>query len=261
MAAKKRVLNLVPSRDTAGDWTYDDAVGGGLAKARVALPDSVDLRASWWRVGDQGQTGSCVGWAAADGVGRHVLTEAGKITRNQRLSPRFTWMSSKERDEFRDRPTSFVEEAGTSLKAAMNVGRRYGFALEKEVPFAVDTTMWAGAESALYASAARRRISYVNLGRDLSRWKSWLAGKGPILAGLWVDKHWMNLSGDGELDSWHAGSADGGHAVCIVGYREDGRFIVRNSWGTSWGHRGFAYATPDYLAAGFFPESYGASVD
>lgn len=261
MPEKKRITNLVPSRNTENDWTYDDAVSGGIARARVSAPDSVDLRRSWWRVGDQGFTGSCVGWATADGVGRYVMTEAGKITRNQRLSPRFIWMSSKETDEFRQRPTSFVEESGTSLKAAMNVARKYGFAREQELPFEVDTQMWVGPERALYASAARRRISYVNLRLNLNRWKTWLASKGPILAGLWVDDHWYEVGADGKLDSWDAGSGGGGHAVCIVGYRKDGRFIVRNSWGTSWGHKGFAYVTPEYLQAGFFPESYGATVD
>jgi C1A family cysteine protease len=261
MSEQQRILNLVPSRDTENDWTYQDAVGGGLTRARVKLPESHDLRAPWWKVGDQGYTGSCVGWATADGVGRQVMVGAGKIRRSQRLSPRFIWMASKETDEFRNRPTSFVEESGTSLKAAMNVARRHGFALERDLPFEVQTAMWLGPERALYASAARRRISYVNLRLDLQRWKSWLVTKGPILAGLWVDDHWNNLGPDGRLDAWDPASAYGGHAVCIVGYRKDGRFIVRNSWGTSWGHRGFAYVTPAYLRKGFFPESYGASID
>lgn len=48
----------------------------------------------------------------------------------------------------------------------------------------------------------------------------------------------------------------GGHAICIVGYRPDGRFIVRNSWGTAWGDKGFAYVSPGYIQAAFFDESY-----
>ena len=36
--------------------------------------------------------------------------------------------------------------------------------------------------------------------------------------------------------------------MCIVGYRTDGRFIVRNSWGTTWGDKGFGYLHPDYIA-------------
>lgn len=33
--------------------------------------------------------------------------------------------------------------------------------------------------------------------------------------------------------------ADGGHAVAIIGYTRDG-FIIQNSWGEDWGHKGFA---------------------
>ncbi len=257
--APRRICNLRPSKGTETDWSFDDAVAGGMVAARAALPESHDLRETWWKVGDQGFTGSCVGWATADGVGRWLMVTSGRIKRTQRLSPRFVWMASKERDEFRDRPTSFVEEAGTSLKAAMDVARRYGFALERDLPFEVDTAMFTGAENAFYASASRRRVSYVNLGLDLQRWKRWLAHKGPILAGLWVDDAWMSLGADGLLSEW-GGATYGGHAVCVVGYRKDGRFIVRNSWGTQWGHRGFAYVAPSYLHAGFYPESYGATV-
>ena len=52
----------------------------------------------------------------------------------------------------------------------------------------------------------------------------------------------------------------GGHAVAVVGYTSTGRFIVRNSWGTGWGDRGFGYVSPAYIAAGFFNESYGITV-
>jgi C1A family cysteine protease len=131
--------------------------------------------------------------------------------------------------------------------------------MESALPFEVETAMYAGTENAFYAAASRRRISYVNLGLDLQRWKRWLVTKGPILAGLWVDDSWMSLGSTGLLDEW-TGAAYGGHAVCVVGYRKDGRFIVRNSWGTGWGHKGFAYVKPAYLHAGFYPESYGATV-
>ena len=35
------------------------------------------------------------------------------------------------------------------------------------------------------------------------------------------------------------GTADAGHAVALCGYTRDG-FIVQNSWGPGWGHKGFA---------------------
>ncbi|HUL36473.1 MAG TPA: C1 family peptidase [Thermodesulfobacteriota bacterium] len=47
--------------------------------------------------------------------------------------------------------------------------------------------------------------------------------------------------------------------MCVVGYTAD-RFIIRNSWGTTWGDVGFGYASPAYINDGFFPESYGATL-
>ena len=52
----------------------------------------------------------------------------------------------------------------------------------------------------------------------------------------------------------------GGHCVAAVGYRTDGRFIIRNSWGTNWGDKGFAYASEAYINAAFFNESYGVTI-
>lgn len=254
---QERVLNLLPSTGTETDWAVDDALQAGLLGA-VKRPSSVDLRADWWGVGDQGRTGSCVGWATADGVGRYLMATGGRITKDQRLSPRFIWMGSKETDEFANRPTSFVEGSGTSLKAAMDIGRKYGFAMETELPFKISTTMFLGQENALYLSAAQRRISYVNLRDDRTAWKDWLAQKGPIQAGLQVDENWMRCGSTGKLDAFDSTRIYGGHAICIVGYRTDGTFIVRNSWGTGWGDEGFAYVTPQYLSAAFYPESYGA---
>lgn len=250
------VCNLVPSADTRTDWTLEDLMEAGLLRAEE-IPEEVDLREPWWQISDQGRTGSCVGWATADGVGRYVMVKAGRITTEQRLSARFVWMASKEIDEFTDRPTSFVEEAGTTLKAAIGVAERFGFALETELPFDINDVMFTGGENAFYASCAQRRISYINLTADFGAWRTWLATKGPIQAGLAVDNAFASHRSDKPLDAFSAASAAGGHAVAIVGYRADGSFIVRNSWGTDWGDDGFAYVTPEYVEQAFFPESYG----
>lgn len=261
-AGVARICNLIPSKDTEKDWKYEDALAAGMLGAAAALPTSVDLRKAWWDIGDQGQTGSCVGWATADGVVRYYMVQANKLAKTEKLSPRYVWMASKETDEYTIRPESFVEEAGTSLKAAMDVCRKYGVVTVSLLSFDIHTLMYTGQENAFYAAAAQRRItSYFNLRKNFNQWRSWLATKGPILAGLSVDQTWDNAGAThGNLDVFLPNTVRGGHAVTVVGYTATGRFIIRNSWGTSWGDHGFGYASASYITGGFFEESYGVTV-
>ena len=77
-ASEQRICNLVPSRDTEGDWQFETAVASGALGAVAALPSKVDLRKTWWKVGDQEDTGSCVGWATAEGVVRYHMVTGGQ---------------------------------------------------------------------------------------------------------------------------------------------------------------------------------------
>jgi len=80
-----RICNLVPSKGTDKDWTYEDAVASTALGAPAAIPTSKDLRQpTWWKINDQGNTGSCVGWATADGVVRWHMV--GRIQRNKARS-------------------------------------------------------------------------------------------------------------------------------------------------------------------------------
>ena len=258
----RRICNLVPSRDTDKDWTFEAAVQSNAMAPVAAPPPSKDLRAAWWTIGDQLNTGSCVGWASTDGVMRYQLGKAGKLGLRDLLSPRCTWMASKETDQYVARPETFIEEAGTSLKAAMDICRKYGVVLESMLPFKINTLMYTGDEDQFFAAASQRKATaYFNMQKDFAQWRTWLASHGPILVGLNVDATWDNATAtNGLLDTFQPNTVRGGHAVCLVGYRTDGRFIVRNSWGTTWGDKGFAYASQMYITAGFYNESYGVTV-
>ena len=257
-----RICNLRPSRDTANDWRLEHAVSAGALAAPAAPPPTVDLRAPWWAIGDQENTGSCVGWASTDGVLRYHMVKANRLLQSQRLSPRYTWMASKETDTLIQRPETFIEESGTMLKAAMDILRKFGAPPETMLPFHIATAMYPGDENTFFATAAQRKIaSYFNLGNNVSQWRTWLATHGPIMAGLSVDSSWDHAtSNQGKIDNFQPNTVRGGHAVCIVGYRADHRFIVRNSWGTGWGDHGFGYPSEAYIQAGFFNESYGVTL-
>jgi C1A family cysteine protease len=257
--AVRRILNVLPSKNPNHDWAFENATAAGILGAPAAIPGSLDLRASWWKINDQGSTGSCVGWATADSVLRYMLVKTGKLKTNELLSPRFIWMAAKETDEFTSQPSTFIEEDGTSLKAALDIARKYGAVLDSILPFATGH-LYPDPAKTFYALAAQRKItSYFNLQRNVGNWRTWLATTGPILVRLDVDATWDAATENaGVLDIYQPETARGGHAVALVGYTSSA-FIVRNSWGTGWGDKGFAYASWSYAQTAF-TEAYGVTL-
>jgi C1A family cysteine protease len=258
----KRVLNVVPSRDTETDFQFENADAAGLVAAPPAIPKAKDLREAWWKVGDQGTTGSCVGWATADSLLRWHFVKAGRIKNTELMSKRFIWMASKETDEFSSMPTTFIENAGTSLKSALDVARKFGSVKENVLTFD-GGSLYPGTPETFYALAAQLKISsYFNLslnrGGSIEGWRRWIATNGPILTRLDVDRTWDDADvNKGNMDVYKPNTRRGGHAVSIVGYTAD-RFIIRNSWGLGWGDKGFGYASLAY-AKDAFTEAYGIS--
>ncbi|HEY8699045.1 MAG TPA: C1 family peptidase [Rhizomicrobium sp.] len=255
------ILNGLPSKNVENDWRFETAVRAGIV-SRDVIPESKDLREPWWDVGNQKHTGSCVGWAVGDGVCRWHFVKAGRIAKDERLSPRYLWMAAKETDDDTSQPTSFIEEAGTTLKAALDVARVYGVVRESVLPFE-PPTLYAHELDTFYAIASQLKIaSYFNLAVNLSEWKQWVAFNGPLAARLVFDQTFDSVKKDGLLDVYRPYPKKywrrQGHFVAIVGY-DAGHFLIRNSWNDTWGDEGFGYATLEY-AKDAFTEAYGISV-
>ncbi len=49
-----RILNCIPSKETERDWRIKHSMNAGLLAAEPTVPESKDLRESWWAIGDQG---------------------------------------------------------------------------------------------------------------------------------------------------------------------------------------------------------------
>ena len=263
----KFILNCIPSPNQEKNWGLDVAIAAGIHHPAASIPASMDLRASWWKVGDQKFTGSCIGWGCADGVLRWHFVKANRLTQKEALSVRDIWMSSKETDIYSNRPTSFIEEEGTWCTAALDIARKFGVVKESILPFenasGSPELYTGGNEATFYALASQLKISsYINLGTgtgNLGNWKNWIANHGPILTRLEVDTAWDNATSHlGNMDVYDTAHTRGGHCVAIVGYTAT-RFIIRNSWGTAWGDQGFGYASNQYAAAAF-TETYGVNL-
>lgn len=266
VAPEARVLNCDPSLNQDNDWTIEDAVQAGAiavpnssdAAGDAATPANVDYRRNWWRIGNQGDTGSCVGWATEAMLRWHLVAQGvrPRVNATRQLSPRHIWMASKETDQYTTHATTFVEKEGTSLKSALDVVRKRGSVPESDIPF-WNGRNWTGSLGSFLVKAAQNRLGfYINLGPfNMANWLWWIRTYGPILTRLDVDDSFLNVGGNGNIDLRSTTTHDG-HAVCIVGYR-DGRFILRNSWGTGWGDSGFAYVNAATYAPAAFTESYG----
>lgn len=301
--SSERIYNCLPSRGVEKDWRFFQAVEGKIkTDARnqsLLLPEQVDLRQDWWKIMDQGKTGSCVGWAVADSVLRYHFAGKKGIPANirlhkknnpeHRLSVRFIWMASKETDTYTKRPTTFVEKAGTTLKAALDVLRKYGCPKEMYLPFHPNensdthfpaSLKYVNEQDFYYAASTHKIRCYHNLMHPQAdaksgvskfpvkspiaqstffNWKYWLAHRGPVLIRIKVDANFKEKSVNSSKLTAFSEAEHSYHAAAIVGYTKDNEFIIRNSWGTDWKKDGFAFASQKYVHKAI-TESYGISL-
>ena len=146
----------------------------------------------------------------------------------------------------------------------MEILRKYGAVPETLLPFHIQTNMYLGNENTFFATAATRKIaSYVNMQRNLASWRSWLASNGadPGGAQCGPDLQDNATATQGKLDTFMpVDHSRRPLRLLCPDIPTDRRFIIRNSWGTAWGDKGFAYASEAYINAGFFNESYGVTI-
>ena len=96
-------------------------------------------------------------------------------------------------------------------------------------------------------------IAYSRVNRNLDDMKSCLASGLPFVLGFTVyESFYSKETANGGIMLWPEKTerALGGHAVMAIGYDdnlEGGRFIIRNSWGTNWGDKGYFYMPYEYL--------------
>ena len=252
----KRILNAKPSPKTEEDWTFETAAEADMVMAAPPIPASKDLRATWWNVGDQGSTGSCVGWACADSVLALALRQerphraddaalaAVRLDGVEGDGPVHHQADDLHRDggdEHQDRP-----------RRRPQVRRRQGLdpavRLRQALPRPGEHLLRGRGRSS--RSSPTSTWAPANQLAHLARHQ----GADPHAAER--RRHVVRRDGQRRqprrLPPGHHARRARGRARRLHVHR----FIVRNSWGTDWGDDGFAYASLGY-AAGAFTEAYG----
>ncbi len=279
---KQKVAHQWASQSPAQvqDWGIIDAYQANppltALEEHEKIPDSLNLsedvggnKKTWWAIVEQGKNHSCVGWAVADLLRWHFV-DAGYLEQDMKLSARYIWMAAKETDEINNRPTTFIENEGSTIKAALDVARKYGIVTESFFS-SEGNGAYQGSASEFYARAANLKISsYFNLINEseipkeykFTVWRTWLYYNGPIIVRINMDGIWCD-NGEGkqrfDLTDYDEADIRGGHSILLTGYTTEGDFIVRNSWGTKWGNDGYALVSESY-ADKAFDEAYGVCI-
>jgi hypothetical protein len=232
-----RRLDAVPDRIDVRDWFYQPRL--------AALPDVIVNCDAVPEILDQGAEGACTGFALAAVI--NFLLRARNFDR--RVSPRMLYDMARRYDEW---PGEGYE--GSSARGAMKGWVTHGVA--KVDSWAVDMK---GPQHLTPALAAEARMTpggayYRVMHREVRDMHAALNEVGILYATLMVHRGWdepgpetrnVQYVESGTMRERNfpviarRGRADGGHAISVVGYTNEG-FIIQNSWGPTWGAGGFA---------------------
>lgn len=219
----------------------------------VVLPRSVDLRSKCSPVYNQGDLGSCT--ANAGCTCRSMLLNNNTIN----LSRLFLYYIE------RGLEGEIGKDAGASLRDTCKSIYEIGVCEEKYMPYDVEKFAHRPSKAALVNASQYRIKAYKSLA-NLDEIKQNLAFRQqPVLLGMDVYESFESdvvaKTGYMPLPTKNEKSL-GGHAVLVVGYQEmvrsygfinkrqtkTGYLIVRNSWGDSWGDKGYFYMPYDYVS-------------
>lgn len=200
------------------------------------LPNNIDLRDKMSPVVDQGQLGSCTANAIVSGLREYIeLQTTRSLTRLSRL---YLYWHERELEG------TVNEDSGAMLRDGMKVLNKLGVCPETDYPYDIrefrqQPTIQAEADAGSFRINEYHRIL------DLEHLKSAVAEGLPVVIGFMVyqsfESEQVARTGIVPLPSKNE-KVLGGHAVLAVGYDDDKQVvIIRNSWGTGWGDRGYCY--------------------
>ena len=249
----KKQYNLKFSSSDHRDYLYER-----LMPEVSRLPSSVDLRSIVGNIPiwDQGELGSCSSHAWL-----RMRLALGLIEQSTSLP-----MLSRLYHYVRERMLegTVTEDSGAMLRDGGKVLTVQGACEETLYPYDISkfTTLPTTQED---TNATKYKASSYYSINTLTGIKQCLATGYPVVFGTTVYEEIEQIGPDGFLKLPTASSQVlGGHAICIVGYKNasavsklvgvvrrkptsKGYFIVANSWGTSWGDKGYFYVPYEYL--------------
>jgi len=219
-----------------------DHLYAALYRAPKSLPKRVNLRSGCSPVENQGALGSCTANAL---VGALEFLERKDTVPFSDLSRLFIYYNERVIER------TVAQDSGAMLRDGIKTLAKQGVCSESRWPYIISKFTRKPA-AACYTEAAKHRIANYQRLETLADMRGCLAAGFPFVFGFTVYESFESpaVAKTGVLNMPKPSeSVLGGHAVCAVGYDDKAkRFIVRNSWGTSWGQKGYFTMPYDYLA-------------
>ena len=222
------------------------------------MPPKVDLRPKCPSIYDQGQLGSCTGNAIAGAIQFDRMRQ--KLKSAASLTPSRLFIYYNERVIER----TVSHDDGAQIRDGIKTVAHQGVCFEsgpKSWPYDIKKFADQPPKPSFDEALDNQIISYSRLVPNLSQLKGCLASGFPFVFGFTVYEAFESdeVAKTGILSMPKSNERTmGGHAVLAVGYDDGGQnFIIRNSWGTDWGFKGYflmpyAYLTNSNLSDDFW---------
>lgn len=208
-----------------------------------ALPARVDLRRSCPPVYHQGRLHSCTANAIAAAIQFDKMKEA----RPEIFVPSRLFIYYNERAIER----SIHSDSGAQIRTGIKTVAKRGVCHERVWPYRPRRFRQKPQRECYTEAAKHPALVYHRVRRKLPQLKACLASGYPFIFGFTVYESFhskkVTHTGRASMPVRHE-QCHGGHAVLAVGYDDaQRRFIVRNSWGSKWGRRGYFTLPYDYF--------------
>jgi C1A family cysteine protease len=213
------------------------------AARAVSHPPAIDLRPGCPPVYDQGQLGSCT----ANAIGAAIEYEQIRQKEAKPFAPSRLFIYYNERVM----EHTVAQDAGAQIRDGMKSVNQIGACPEADWPYVIANFSHKPPLGAFKNAPLGKAVSYQRVIQTLDQMKGCLAAGFPIVLGISVYESFesQQVASSGVVPM--PASREkllGGHAILAVGYHDaDQRFIMRNSWGTSWGMKGYFTIPYAYL--------------
>jgi C1A family cysteine protease len=206
------------------------------------VPTAVDLRPKCPPIYDQGQLGSCTG----NGIAAAIQFDQMKMGKKSFIPSRlFIYYNERVMEN------TVAQDAGAQIRDGIKSVATIGAPPETDWPYDITKFSTQPPPNA-YADAKQDLVSaYARVAQILPQMQGCLAAGFPFVLGFTVYESFESaaVAKSGIVPMPKASeTVVGGHCVVAVGYNDKTRtFIIRNSWGTSWGMRGYCTMPYEYL--------------